>query len=222
MLHHVLVAVDGRRVIGQFHGEAERTVVKNLVVFVTVGHHEITVLHEGRGAAAQGGPHLVAVEAVAMVEMVGRGYLHLSCLVGLPCRLEVLDALVVAKFHLIALLNLQVGGVLHPHVDAIGLLARALQRRTIEAVGGTVILPRNVVHPLGIHPSGDESLHLLGLPGGDGIACLATGTNGHVDEQFPVVGHLIGHLLSEGVAHDDIASLGDAHLAIHLIDIDFH
>ena len=66
-----------------------------------------------------------------MVEMVGRGNLHLSCLVGLPCRLEVLYALVVAKFHLIALLHLQVGGVLHPYVNAIGLLARALQRRTV-------------------------------------------------------------------------------------------
>ena len=49
------------------------------------------------------------------------------------------------EFHLVTLVNFQVGGVLHPHVDAVGFLAGTLQGGTIEPIGGSVVLPCDVI-----------------------------------------------------------------------------
>ena len=222
MFHHVAVALHHRRVIGKFYSEPQRSIVEDFVVLVTVWHDDTAVFHQRRCTAAERRTHFIAVESITMVEVVGGLDLHLFCLGIFASFLQVSNTLVVGEFHLIAFLHLQVRSILHPHIDAIGFLARPLQCRTIEAVCRAVVLPGDVVHTLGILSACDIYFWFLGCPQRDGIDGFATRSYGSIDEQQAIIGNLIIHFLTHGIFHHESLALVDAKAFIYILHIHFN
>ena len=221
MFHNGLVVLDLNGGIGQFNGEAQGTIVENLVRLIAIRQQEVLAIHQGRSAAAQRGTHLIAIEAVAVVEMIGRGLLHLKGFVFLAGCLQSLNLRVVGEFGLIAAFHLEIGRVLQPHIDAESTLARTLQSRSVEAIGRAVVLPGNIVDTLGILTTGD--IHLRGLRAArlNSKHSRSTRANSHIEQQATVVGQLIAHLLSECILHDERLALPNAQLLVDGSCIDF-
>ena len=122
-----VLAID---TIVETHGKAQWPVVEKLIGCPAIGEADVVAIDDGGSTATECWTHLIAVETVSAIHMIT----------------QFVDKLVV-----ITVFHHEVGGVLHPHVIAIGILARALQGRTIAAIGTTVVLPCYVIHTLGIH-----------------------------------------------------------------------
>ena len=130
VLNNILVVLDLHGIVRKLYGEAQWSVVEKLIGCPAIGEADVVAIDDGGSTATECWTHLIAVETVSAIHMIT----------------QFVDKLVV-----ITVFHHEVGGVLHPHVIAIGILARALQGRTIAAIGTTVVLPCYVIHTLGIH-----------------------------------------------------------------------
>ena len=91
MFHHVVILPHRHGVVGQFHGEAQRSIVQYFILFIAIGHDEFSILHHRRSSASERRSHLVAVESIAMVEMVGGSNLQLFRLIRFTLFDELLN-----------------------------------------------------------------------------------------------------------------------------------
>ena len=209
VLHCLVAILQLCLVVCKAHGETQRAIVENLILLVAIWEEEIVALDDCRCAAAECWTNLVAVETIAMVEMIACAHFK-----SLGCRrvffLQFGNDGLVNVLNEIALLHHERRSVLQPHVVAKGTFATALQCRTIAAVGTTVVFPCYVVNTLWIHSSVACVNKLLWLALGYGEHCVAIRTHGSLDEHLAVVGKLVGNLLSHGVGDNELSATADA------------
>ena len=110
----------------------------------------------------------------------------------------------------VAFVEDEVGGVLHPHVDAVRPLTRPLQCRSVGAVSAAVVLPCNVVLTYLIYRSRRPPPWLPRLSGLGKARPRRVGLHARVDEQVTVVGLLSVDFLTGGIAQQQRRSVGDA------------
>ena len=157
-----------------------------------------------------------------MIEMVsGKLFQGVGC-----CRIACLtqgdDGCMVAEFQVIALLDHEIGRILHPHIITKSPFLVTLQGRTIESVGSTVVLPCNVIDTFRILASAHPGLHGTGLTGDDGEASCTLRAHAGFNEQLAIVGQLVGHFLMQGIDDTELGIGSDTELLTNKTGIHFH
>ena len=71
VFYHILHIAYGRRIVSQFYGKAERTIVQNLIILIAVRQYLILANHQTRSAQTECGAYTIRILSVSMIQMEG-------------------------------------------------------------------------------------------------------------------------------------------------------